>query len=151
MTTSPTPTPPPTPPLTTRAQGTDSGIYRFARTTRRRALARDPLVGLVAILLASTLVFIGLWAYALYDIKRDYALLTLDIAAYRRDEAAADAAIRTELDTIYKTLYAPPDNPAATVQPPRQPSAVELWQRTRDKELRDRILRLEQWRLRQER
>jgi hypothetical protein len=126
----------------------DTTVERLSRQVRRRALSRDPLVAMVAILLATTLLFIGLWAWVLYGVRRDAKLLQLDIAAYRKDRAAKDEAIRAELDTIYRTLYSSPE----TVTPqPRQPSQVELWQRTRDKELRDRILRLEQWRLRQER
>jgi hypothetical protein len=123
-------------------------VRRFSRQLRRRALVGDPFVAMIAILLATTLLFIGLWAWVLYGVRRDARLLQLDIAAYRKDRAAKEDAIRAELDTIYRTLYSSPE--VATTQP-RQPSQVELWQRNRDKELRDRIMRLEQWRLRQER
>lgn len=62
-----------------------------------------------------------------------------------------EAGIRNEVDGMYRTLYTDPDLKAdVTVPPtpPREPSSVEIWQRNRDKELRDRIGRLEQWRLR---
>jgi hypothetical protein len=122
----------------------ESGI----RQLRRRAFMVDPLVALIVILLLTTLLFIGLWARVIYVVKRDAHLMQLDIAAYRKDRAAKDTAIRVELDNIYRTLYSPPE--IATPQP-RQPSQVELWQRNRDKELRDRINRLERWRLEQAR
>lgn len=117
--------------------------------TRRRALANDPVAAMLGVCLLTTLVFIVLWADAVYRVRRDIALLRVQFAAHEHDRSAVDASVRAELDRIYQTLYAPVDTPAATE--PRQPSSVELWQRNRDKELRDRLMRLEQWRLRMER
>src|SRR5262249_61109468 len=88
-------------------------------------------------------------AAVIYRVRRYIALLLVHLAAHEQDRSAVDASVRAELDRIYQTLYAPVDTPAATE--PRQPSSVELWQRNRDKELRDRLMRLEQWRLRMER
>lgn len=126
----------------------ESSLRRIRRQMRRRAFIVDPLVALVAILLLTAFLFVSLWARVIYVVRRDERLLQLDIAAYRKDRAAKDAAIRAELDNIYRTLYSPPEVPTPQ---PRQPSQVELWQRNRDKELRDRITRLERWRLEQSR
>jgi len=84
----------------------------------------------------------------LYTLRREVTLVRIEFEAWQRERDVWRNGVRRELDTIYQTLYSPPDTPATL---PRQPSQVELWQRTRDKELRDRINRLEQWRLRQER
>jgi hypothetical protein len=62
-----------------------------------------------------------------------------------------EESLRREIDGMYRTLYTDPDKVVPVTTPPvptRTPSSVELWQRNRDKELRDRIGRLEQWRLR---
>src|SRR5262249_49463713 len=116
-----------------------------AMTGSVRRVAGDPFVALLVVLGATTALFIALWVYTLYRVQRETTLLRLAVEAHQADRVKLDEAIRQELDTIYRTLYAPPETE------PRQPSTVELWQRNRDKELRDRIARLEQWRLRMER
>lgn len=111
----------------------------LARKVRRRALARDPLIALLVILFASTMLFIGLWAYALFQIQREAHLTSLTLDAEQKERAKKDEEIRKELDLIYSTLYAPLETPTQQ----RQPSTVELWQRNRDAELRNRINALE--------
>jgi len=123
----------------------DTATLKVMRRVRR-FMFKDPLVGTLVIFIAAALLFFVLWIYAVYQIRQDIAILRNQFRAHEADRGTKDAAFRAELDTIYRTLYAPPD---VTV-PDRQPSQVELWQRNRDKELRDRINRLEQWRMREE-
>src|SRR5262249_20812611 len=114
----------------------------MVRMTRRRALANDPVAAMLGVFFVTTLLFIVLWADAVYRVRRAVALLRVELATHERNRLALDASVRAELDRIYQTLYAPVDTPPPQ-DVPRQPSSVELWQRNRDKELRDRLTRLE--------
>ena len=80
-----------------------------------------------------------------YRINANQVGIMLKLDNLVKDKAAKDVEVRTALDDIYRTLYAAPaENPKSADT--RRPSAVELWQRNRDQELRNRILRLERWR-----
>jgi len=113
---------------------------------RWRRRLRDPLTLSFTAMIGVLLTLIVVLSTRLYGLRREVTLLRIAIDSQQRDREVWRESVRQELDTIYRTLYSPPDLPA-----PRQPSQVELWQRNRDKELRDRLSRLEQWRMRQER
>lgn len=105
---------------------------------------------LVALALAILVFFI---VYA-FKTRRELEVLRTQYDTHVREKAVLDKVIQEQLDAFYRTLYTDPDlkkalePPAKTPAGVRQPSYVELWQRNRDKELRDRINRLELWRLR---
>jgi hypothetical protein len=97
--------------------------------------------------------------------RREVEVLKTQVETEKRTQAAIAQSVQDQLDTFYRTLYTDPDvkdlqaeadvaaakvKAAADVAAKkllRQPSVVELWQRNRDKELRDRIMRVERWRL----
>lgn len=85
-----------------------------------------------------------------YRNRVKYELFQLEWAAHAQAVKQFEESLRAEVDGMYRTLYSDPDKVVVTVPPlpPRTPSAVELWQRNRDKEIRERILKLEQWRYR---
>jgi hypothetical protein len=114
------------------------------RPWRRRL--RDPLFLLFGALSVITLLALSAWAYTLYRLRVEVGLLRIEMGAHERERQVKDEAWRAEFDTIYRTLYSAPDAPVP--EPLRRPSAVELWQKTRDAELRNRIRVLEQWRMR---
>jgi len=116
-----------------------------ARWKRR---LRDPLTISFTVTCGLLFVLTVMLAVRLYSLRREVTLLRIEQEATERERQVWRNSVRKELDTIYQTLYSPPE---AVTPLPRTPSQVELWQRNRDKELRDRIARLEQWRLRQER
>ena len=99
---------------------------------------------LFVMLVVCSLTVLGVEMYRLYRVRVELATLRVAYDTHVKERAVLDAGITKQLDMLYRTLYAPIDLPTPQ---PRQPSAVELWQVNRDKELRDRILRLEQWRL----
>lgn len=80
----------------------------------------------------------------IYENKAQIGILQERAYSEAATRTKIDQAIRAELDDIYKTIYTAPD-------PKRPPTGIELWQKNRDKELRDRLTRLEQWRFRAER
>lgn len=89
-----------------------------------------------------------------YRNRLKYETSMHEFDTHYKDYKVFEESMRKQMDALYQTVYT---DPAVTVPaieppaPPRQPSYVELWQQNRDKELRDRISRLEQWRLRVER
>jgi hypothetical protein len=91
-------------------------------------------------LLGATLMIIN----QIYENKAQIDVLQERAHSDAATRTKIDQAIRAELDDIYKTIYTAPD-------PKRPPTGIELWQKNRDKELRDRLARLEQWRFRAER
>ena len=127
------------------ADPSDSSVLRVVRRVRRRAA--DPLVVVLLLLGAVCAVVGSLWIYTVYRVKVDVELLRNALEAHVADRQRTDAKWRAEFDTIYRTLYSPP----TPTEPTRKPSAVETWQVNRDKELRARIQRLEEWRLQQPR
>lgn len=116
---------------------------------RWRRKLTDPLTVAFTVAWVVVAIVLVMWGGMLFRLRREMTLLRIDYSAHLKDRAEKDDAVRAELDTIYRTLYSPPE--AAPADATRQPSTVELWQRNRDKELRDRINRLEQWRLKMER
>ena len=126
-----------------------SGTIEAARVARRRAVAHPLLVAFLVVLVVANIGFAGLCVYTLYRVRLEVDLLQLAVEAHVKERQVKDEAWRAEFDTIYRTLYAAPDTTPAAA--PRKPSAVEVWQVNRDKELRDRIRALEQWRQRAER
>jgi|SRR5262245_28336452 len=118
-----------------------------ARWKRR---LRDPLTisfTLACLLLATMVVLLTV---RLYTIRREVALLAIAIETEQRERETWRGSVRDELDGLYRTVYQPVDAPE-NASKARQPSSVELWQKNRDAELRNRIRVLEQWRARQER
>lgn len=117
----------------------------IARRRTREAWVRLIPWAVGVILAASVAAHTVLRLRVTYDVQREIAALRMEIA--ERDRVAAD--VRREyggrLDLIERNLYG--DVAAALAAPPTT-STVELWQRNRDRELRDRIQRLEEWRLR---
>jgi hypothetical protein len=108
-----------------------------------RQIRVSPLyLAIVASLFVAALTFFLLWAWAVYKLRVEFQVLRHEYTAHLTDREGKDQAWRAEFDNIYRTLYSPPE-------PTRRPSAVELWQINRDKELRDRIRALEQWRQRE--
>jgi len=91
------------------------------------------------------LALVILAARILYRLDFRTRLLTIELQQEIKTREIKDNALREELDQIYRTLYAPPDTKN------RQQSQVELWQLNRDRELRQRIQRLERWRYESER
>jgi len=134
---SPEPLPPPDPPPL------ESGwIVTTRRSLRRRVAWCEPFLVIIITLLVVAGLALLLWTYTLYRLRVEVSLIHLTIDAHLKERAIKDEAWRAEFDRIYGTLYEPP---TATVE--RKPSAVEVWQINRDKELRARIQRLEEWRL----
>ena len=105
----------------------------------------DPLTLAFTVAWVLVAIVLGMWGGLLFQNRRELTLLRIEYDTHLKNRTDRDDAIRAELDTIYRTLYSPPDLPA-----PRQPSQVELWQQNRDKELRERIQRLEAWRMKQD-
>ena len=87
---------------------------------------------------------LGMGLYSLYRIRVELSTLRVQYDTHVKERVVLDAGITKQLDMLYRTLYAPIDLPTPQ---PRQPSAVEVWQVNRDKELRQRLVVLEQWRL----
>jgi hypothetical protein len=94
--------------------------------------------------------YAGLRLHTTYANASNLAILTAEYEAHLRTDQAQHKQMQDWLKTIDAALYAPiPEKPSPTVI--RKPTAVETWQVNRDKELRERINRLEQWRLRMDR
>lgn len=100
------------------------------------------LIALTFIVIIVT-ALLGALTRMVYRINANQVWIMLTLENLAKDRAAKDAEVRNALNDIYRTLYATPE-PSAT--PPRRPSSVELWQQNRDKELRERLIRLERWR-----
>src|SRR5262245_27628105 len=130
-----------------------SGIFRLRPRWSPEEKARwkrkliDPLTLAFALSVGFLLAVAAVLGLRVFQNRREVALLRIEYQAHLKDRAEKDDAVRQELDTMYRTLYASPV-PSTEV---RKPSAVEQWQVNRDKELRERIRQLELWRSRQER
>ncbi len=74
------------------------------------------------------------------------AKLQSDVANMQQQHAAQLETLNARVDQLERVLFG--DVVAKIEKSPLRPNAVELWQRNRDKELRDRIRQLELWRLR---
>lgn len=107
----------------------------------------DPLVVAFAASVLVLLAVVLLLGVRVYQNRREVWVLRLEYQAHLKDRLERDEGLRRELDGVYQTLYTPLQTPSEV----RKPSAVELWQVNRDKELRERIRQLELWRSRQER
>jgi hypothetical protein len=106
---------------------------------------RDGIVlSLLALFIASLVLFIVLREHAVYRMSTDLALLREEVNVMKADAAAHAKVDRKEFDDIYRTLYENID--AIDKNAPalkRRPSAIEAWSVNRDKELRGRIAALE--------
>lgn len=94
---------------------------------------------------------VAFWVWWTYKTRVEMEILKRTLDTHLSERVVTDKAMQEQLDAFYRTLYTDPEAKAKTPAPIRQPSTVELWQRNRDKELRDRILRMERWRLDMER
>jgi hypothetical protein len=103
----------------------------------------------VLILQAGFDLYAGLRLHTTYQNSSEIALLRTEFDDHLKTDKVLYAAMQEWLKAIDAALYAPiPEKPVPAAT--RKPTAVETWQLNRDKELRERINRLEQWRLRQE-
>src|SRR5262245_56861694 len=122
-----------------------SGIYLLRpqltpeQSARWKRKLTDPLTIAFTVACLLLLGLVVMNALRVYSLRRELILLRIECEASVREREVWRGSVRTELDKVYQTLYTPPE--VATPQL-RQPSQVELWQRNRDKELRDRISRL---------
>jgi hypothetical protein len=106
------------------------------------------------VLITLAVAMLGYWMWYSYKTRVEVEMVKTRVATLNREFDVAYKSVQDQLDTFYRTLYTEveqkPVTPPAKPVPPRQPSTVELWQRNRDKELRDRIRVMEQWRQRME-
>jgi hypothetical protein len=95
-------------------------------------------------------VYAGVRVYTSYRNTAQLAILRTEFDEHVKTQRATDKSLQEWIKALDAAIYAPiPEKPVAPAL--RKPTAVELWQLNRDKELRERIQRLEQWRLRMDR
>jgi hypothetical protein len=99
--------------------------------------------GLAIILAAALSLWFAQWRYATYRNTTGLALVQNMLQAEIARSRVIDDAFRAELKDIQRTLYTEPESKL------RQPSMLEAWSINRDNELRARIKRLEEWRMKQ--
>lgn len=104
---------------------------------------------LVTMAMVTVVTIVAMGLYSLYQARVELTVLEVQVRRMALERVQQDEIIRKQLDSLYRTLYNPPEIEKAPE--PRKPTYVELWQQNRDKELRERILRLEQWRYRVDR
>jgi hypothetical protein len=119
----------------------DNVVVIDRRHTRRYLFYASLVVTIINAIL------ILFWVFALYRVQVEVRVMKSVYESHIKERAVKDEAWRAEFDNIYKTLYSPPETIAVPTDSQRRPSAVELWQVNRDKELRARIQQLERWRL----
>ncbi len=98
---------------------------------------------LMSVIVCSFIFFVAIRMRATYLIENESALHTQQIIDLRKELAECKAQGQKDLADLTATIYGPSNKE-------RRPSIVEGWQKNRDKELRDRIHSLEQWRYRTE-
>jgi hypothetical protein len=111
-------------------------------------------VALLSVFFMVVVVFMVFTVFRLrvtYELQRDYAE---HFAHHRRVEQWTEAALKqteARLDRMERILFGDVIAQLEKKTPP--PAWIELWQKNRDKELRDRIIALERrvWQLQQER
>lgn len=101
---------------------------------------------LVAAVATSFIMYTALRLRVTYQLERDVAELRSTSEELARTIVALRSEAASRLDLIERTLFG---EVAAKLKEPPTPATmpVQPWQRNRDRELRDRILRLEEWRL----
>lgn len=97
-------------------------------------------MALLIIIIIALSFFVIIRIRVTYRLETDLAILRQQITDQTKELADARKEAQKALDDMAVTVY----GPLTTLK--RRPSSVEIWQRNRDKELRDRIHRLEQWR-----
>lgn len=118
-------------------------MFRSLTVPERRLVCVGAIV--VAIVVIVTLASIN--RFRIFHAETDVRVLKDQFADYKAAQEAKERALRAELDEIARTIYASPDTPPPPI---RRPSGVEQWSINRDKEIRERIQRLEAWRYRME-
>lgn len=120
---------------------------------RRRHALLTPSLILVAMLVTYLITRL----HATYAIERAQKINDQRIDALMTAVAAERARAKTNYDELYRTLYTTMVDAqdakvtAATTAATRRPSAIELWQANRDKEIAKRLAALEAWRYRWDR
>lgn len=94
------------------------------------------------------LIYVLLVARQITKNATDIGQLQIIVQQMQADHSSRTAILSQRVDQLERVLFG--DLVEKLNQPP-PPNVPEAWQRNRDKELRDRILRLEEWRLRDER
>ena len=119
--------------------------------------SRDTLiVGAVAVTIITIVTLGGVRALLIYRLSTEQALLRARFEAADAEIRSHEEAFRRELDAIELTLYTAPNPPAGPVTTnvtpipgtTRRESGVEQALSAQIRELRDRLSRLEEWRLR---
>ncbi len=98
---------------------------------------------LAFVIFCSFIFFVAIRMRATYLIENEAALHTQQIIDLRKELAECKAQGQRDISDLVATIYGPANKQ-------RRPSIAEGWQKNRDKELRDRIHALEQWRYRTE-
>lgn len=98
---------------------------------------------LAVVIVSSFVFFIAIRMRATYLIENEAALHTQQLIDLRKELAECREQGQKDISDLVATIYGPANKQ-------RRPSIAEGWQKNRDKEIRDRIHNLEQWRYRTE-
>lgn len=104
-------------------------------------------IAVVFILQGAFDLYAGARLHTTYRNASELALVHAELRDHLKNDAVLDAALKDWVKALDAAIYAPiPDKPVPVGT--RKPTAVETWQVNRDRELRERLQRLEQWRMR---
>lgn len=112
-----------------------------------RQLTPSPMMlafAMLSIALAASLGFNIALAQRVSVLRSAFVTDTTSISDLQSQEKTNHESVNHRLETLEQIEFGPKP-------PPATPSDIQVWQRNRDKELRDRITALEHWRLQEER